>query len=247
MGAPRKHPAKDAVETIERLAAQGYAIIGIAKNLGVSKETFKKWCEEEYALQEAFEVGRDTHRQYLVSLIVEAAKVNKGANANAMFLLKTMHGFREFDSPHTKVDVNVAVANPVMVVRDHGTDAEWQAKCSAQQRALMKPDSAPHQLEAAKASQVDAVASFAPPSYLSPVCTPVDAPEPVPVPVAPSWAAPVKQPATVATVAPSYAPPDYDWQHQPAPAPIHAPEPTPSAPAWRPIAPVSAPVWKGRA
>ena len=85
---------------------------------------------------EAFEVGSETHRQYLVSLIVEAAKANKGANANAMFLLKTMHGFSEFDSANTKVDVNVAVAQPVMIVKDFGTDSEWQAKALAQQKAL---------------------------------------------------------------------------------------------------------------
>ena len=93
MGAPRKHPAKDAVETIERLAGQGYAIIGIAKNLGVSKETFKKWCEEDGTLQEAFENGRETQRQALIALIVQSAVMNKPANANAMFLLKTMHGW----------------------------------------------------------------------------------------------------------------------------------------------------------
>jgi DNA invertase Pin-like site-specific DNA recombinase len=46
MGAPRKNPPKDAVESIERLAAQGHSIIGIAKQLGVSRETFKRWCKK---------------------------------------------------------------------------------------------------------------------------------------------------------------------------------------------------------
>jgi hypothetical protein len=136
MAAPRKHPPSNALLETERLAAQGHSVIGIARALGVSKGTFKRWCEENDALLEAFEVGRDSHRQYLVSLIVEAAKANKGANANAMFLLKTMHGFREFDSANTKVDVNVAVAQPVMIVKDFGTDSEWQAKALAQQKAL---------------------------------------------------------------------------------------------------------------
>ena len=85
MGAPRKHPAKDAVETIERLAGQGYAIIGIAKHLGVSKETFKKWCEEDGTLQEAFENGRETQRQALIALIVQSAVMNKPANRMPCF------------------------------------------------------------------------------------------------------------------------------------------------------------------
>lgn len=135
MGAPRKNPPKDATATIERLAALGHSIIGIARQLGVSKETFKRWCEEDEALQEAFEIGRETERQALHSLIVQSAVQNKPANANAMFLLKCRHNYREFDSPNTKLDVSVAMA-PVMVVRDHGTDEQWAAKVAEQQRRL---------------------------------------------------------------------------------------------------------------
>ncbi len=40
MGAPRKNAPKDTAKTIEDLAAQGHSIIGIAKRLGVSRETF---------------------------------------------------------------------------------------------------------------------------------------------------------------------------------------------------------------
>jgi transposase-like protein len=137
MGAPRKHPPKNAAETIEQLASQGHAIIGIAKQLGVSRDTFKRWCEEDDSLQEAFDLGRETQRQALIALIVQAAVLNKGANANAMFLLKTMHGFREMDSPHTKVNVGVNVAPNVLVIKDHGTDEEWAAKAAEQQRKLM--------------------------------------------------------------------------------------------------------------
>jgi hypothetical protein len=137
MGAPRKNPPANAIEQIERLAAEGRSIVGIAKHLGVGKHAFKHWCEEYEAIQEAFEVGREAHRQSLIELVFQAAVTNKGANANAMFLLKAMHGFREQDSAHAKVDVGVAVAvAPVMVVRDHGTDDEWAAKAAAQQRAL---------------------------------------------------------------------------------------------------------------
>ena len=137
MGAPRKHPQKDAAEVIERLASEGRAIIGIAKHLGVSRETFKAWCERDESLQEAFEIGRDAHKQHLVELIMQAAALNKGANSNAMFLLKTMHGFRENDTPNTKVDVGVNIGENVLVVHSHGSDAEWEAKAIEQQRALV--------------------------------------------------------------------------------------------------------------
>jgi len=143
MGAPRKNPPKDAAVTIETLASQGHAIIGIARQLGVGRDLFKRWCEEDETLQEAFEVGRDSHRQALVALIMQAAALNKGANANAMFLLKTMHGYRENDSSNTNVKVGVAVTPSVMIVRDHGTDEEWAARAAEQQRALVSDAASP--------------------------------------------------------------------------------------------------------
>jgi transposase-like protein len=65
MGAPRKYPPKDAAKITEDLAALGHSIIGIAKQLGVSRETFKRWCDEDESLQEAFEIGGETERQAL--------------------------------------------------------------------------------------------------------------------------------------------------------------------------------------
>ncbi len=180
MGAHRKNPPAGAAATIEQLAAQGHAKIGIAKMLGVSRQTFERWCEEDEKLQEALEVGRETERQALHSLIVQAAVTNKPANANAMFLLKARHGYREQDSPHTKVNVGVNVAPSVMIVHDHGTDAEWEARAATQQAALVaasshKPVAPPLELPAPAMS-----------SETSPA-----APEPSYAPVAPpSWDAP---------------------------------------------------------
>jgi predicted transcriptional regulator len=105
MSAPRKYPPKDAAAITEKMASEGYSQVGIAKHFGVSRETFKRWCDEYESIQEAFDVGRETERVKLHSLIVQAAIANKGANVNAMFLLKTKHGYRETDSPSTKVNV----------------------------------------------------------------------------------------------------------------------------------------------
>jgi hypothetical protein len=148
MAAHRKHPPKNAAEEIERLAESGKSIIGIAKHFGVSKPTLLRWCEEDESLQEAFDTGKDAHKDYLVQLVTQAAIAGKGSNGNAMFLLKTMHGFREFDAPNNKTDVSIAVAQPVLVVVDHGTDEQWAAKVAEQQRKLTIDASTPAQLQA---------------------------------------------------------------------------------------------------
>ena len=240
MAAPRKLPPDGAVDDIQRLAAEGFSQLGIAANFKVSRECFKRWIEEDEALNEAYELGKETERQALHALVVASARANKPANVNAFFLLKARHGYVETDN-RTKVSVDVAV-NSVLVVRDHGSDEEWAAKTAAQQRALTADCASPLQIETSTASQVDAVASFAPADDLPAVYAPVNAPAPIPAPVAPSWAAPVQAFAPV-SAAPYYGPPLFDWQSQPSPASIYAPEPIPIAP----VAPVAAPAWRKRA
>lgn len=134
MAAPRKLPPDGAAEDIQRLAAEGFSQLGIAAYFKVSRECFKRWIEEDEALNEAFELGRETERQALHAMVVASARANKPANVNAFFLLKARHGYVESDN-RTKVDVSVAVAS-VLVVKDYGTDEQWQAKALAQQRAL---------------------------------------------------------------------------------------------------------------
>ncbi|WP_263355272.1 helix-turn-helix domain-containing protein [Acidicapsa acidisoli] len=156
MGAPRKHPPAGAAATIEQMAAQGHAIVGIAKHFGVSRETFKRWCDEDEAIQEAFEIGRETERQALHALVVQSAVMNKPANVNAFFILKSRHGYRENDSANVNVGVAVAPTH-VLVIKDFGSDENWQAKAIAQQRALAalnSPEAAPKQLEGSQAASV---------------------------------------------------------------------------------------------
>jgi hypothetical protein len=185
-------------------------------------------------LNEAYELGKETERQALHALVVASARANKPANVNAFFLLKARHGYVETDN-RTKVSVDVALNN-VLVVRDHGDDSQWAAKCAAQQRALTADCTSPLQLEAPKPAQFEAVALPEPTAIPAPVYAPSIEPAPIPAPIAPSWVAP-------ATAAPSYGPPVFIWQAQVAPAPIQAPESIRSAP----VAPVASPVWRGRA
>ena len=135
MAAHRKLPPKEAAEAIRNLAAQGFSMVGIAMHFKVSSPTVKRWLDEDEVLQEAFEMGRETERQYLHSLVVQSAAAGRAANVNAFFLLKARHGYREQDSPNSSVNVGVQVSS-VMVVKDHGTDEEWEARAAEQQRKL---------------------------------------------------------------------------------------------------------------
>ena len=196
MGAPRKNPPQDILQIIERVVAgEGGSIKILARAIGVSARLVSDWFDrDEYGdLRETYEMAREAYMHKLYLELLQMSRAGKGNVAGIIFTLKAR--FKQYDQPGSGklVDVNVIQTNPVMVVRDHGDDATWQAKLINQQRALtQQAGSAPQQLDAPNASQVDAVASFAPPSYLSPVFTPANAPEPITVPVAPSWAAPLQ-------------------------------------------------------
>jgi len=228
MAAPRKLPPEGAGEDIRRLAAEGYSQLGIAAHFNVSRECFKRWIDEDEALNEAFELGKETERQALHALVVASARANKPANVNAFFLLKARHGYVETDN-RTKVSLDVAIA-PVLILRDHGTDEEWAAKAAAQQRALTldAAQTSPLQIEASTASQV---APIALPATLANHA-----------PVAPSWAPPAPTPLPVVS-APNYGPPVFNWQKEP----VYEPEPIASVPARYPTPPCEPPVWRGRA
>jgi len=181
MGAHRKNPPANAAADIERLAAQGFANIGIAMHFKVSKDTLKRWLDDYPELEEAFEQGREVERQRLHAAVYAAAMAGKGANVNAFFLLKARFGYVEADQRSVNVNVGVAVAQNVLVVKDHGTDAEWAAKAAEQQRRITMPETAPRQLQAPHlVSQ---------PSRLVPECLPT--PEPAATPPTPAYGPPV--------------------------------------------------------
>ena len=135
MAMPRKHPPKNAASTIRSLAASGHAKVSVAESLRVSAATLRRWLEDDEDLNEAFDLGREDERLILHRCLVESAKLGKGANVNAMFLLKARHGYREGDQSSQQVNVALEV-KPVMVVKDHGTDEEWEKRAAAQQRRL---------------------------------------------------------------------------------------------------------------
>jgi hypothetical protein len=197
MAAHRKLPPDGVVDDIQRLAAEGFSLLGIAAHFKVSRECFKRWLEEDEALNEAYELGRETERQALHAMVVASARANKPANVNAFFLLKARHGYIEADSKSGKVTVDIAVNN-VLVVKDHGSDKEWAAKAAEQQRALTADTNSPLQLKASTTPQVDVVDAapyYGPPVFdwqprpaPAPICAPeLNASAPVLPLAAPVW------------------------------------------------------------
>ncbi len=118
IGRPRKHPPSDAAQRIEQLASEGRSIIGLAKELGTSKDTLRRWMTDCPELTEAFERGREQERQELHELLRRDARNGAKPNINAMFLLKCRHGYREGDQGEQGSRVNIVFNLPGAMSRD---------------------------------------------------------------------------------------------------------------------------------
>lgn len=106
-----KHPPADAAQLIRDLAADGWTIVGVANRLGVVKETFRRWLDEDPELQDAFDAGREAERYALHNMLYRQAMESGNATA-AMFLLKARHGYKEGDQSDQVGRVNVTIALP---------------------------------------------------------------------------------------------------------------------------------------
>lgn len=109
-GPKPKTPPPGAAETIREMASDGFSVIGVAQRLGVGKDAFARWLEEDPALKEAFDQGRETERRALHNQLYRLAMEKDHAPA-AMFLLKARHGYREGDQSDqaNRVSVNIAL------------------------------------------------------------------------------------------------------------------------------------------
>lgn len=104
-------PPASAADRIRALAADGFSLVGVAADLGVSKDTLRGWMEREPHLQDAFEQGRETERRTLHNHLYRMA-TEKGNAAAAMFLLKARHGYREGDQSDQANRVSISIALP---------------------------------------------------------------------------------------------------------------------------------------
>jgi hypothetical protein len=180
MGAPRKNAPHDIGEIIERVVAgEGGSTKILARAIGVSDSLVRAWFERDEDLKEQYEMAREAHMHKLYIEVAQMARSGKGNVAGIIFTLKAR--FKQYDMPGSGklVDVNVGIAGVanVLVVKDHGTDEEWQAKAIAQQRKLTMPETATPQLQARHAvseplaylSAPEAAASLPLPQYGPPV------------------------------------------------------------------------------
>ncbi len=104
-------PPADAAARIEALAADGFSVIGVAARLGIGKDMLARWLDENPALKEAFDAGRENERWALHNLLYRQAM--EGGNASAaMFLLKSRHGYREGDQGETANRVSINFTLP---------------------------------------------------------------------------------------------------------------------------------------
>lgn len=92
------------------LASDGFSVIGVAHRMGVGKDAFARWLEEDPTLKEAFDHGRENERRALHNKLYRLAMENDNAPA-AMFLLKARHGYREGDQSEqaNRVSINIAL------------------------------------------------------------------------------------------------------------------------------------------
>ena len=98
-----KEPPWNAADVIETLAADGWSMLGIARKLGICRDTLRRWIEENPALNEAIQTGREKERWELHNSLFRAA-TERGNVIAAMFLLKARHKYFEYDRSIGKTD-----------------------------------------------------------------------------------------------------------------------------------------------
>lgn len=112
VGRPRKLPPMDAAIRIEKLAREGRGVVGVASQLGTTREVLRRWMGEDEALTAAFERGKEAERHELHTILLNGARDGEKPNINAMFLLKARHGYREGDTGDSVPSVNVQINLP---------------------------------------------------------------------------------------------------------------------------------------
>lgn len=119
-GRPNARPPLNAAQTIETLAANGCtSLADLAAALRVSRDTLRVWLLEDESLLMAFAIGKERERDELHRIMVRDARDAERPNVNAMFLLKSRHGYREGEPPDSGVPrVSVTFNLPGAMSRD---------------------------------------------------------------------------------------------------------------------------------
>ncbi len=97
-------------ERIRKLAAEGATLALIAHRLHISKDTFRKWLDNDPALAEAIEVGRAAAEKQLFDKLWTAAM--NGNIVAAIYLSKARFGWREGDQGDAANKVSITFSLP---------------------------------------------------------------------------------------------------------------------------------------
>lgn len=115
---PSKAP-RGTADKLRRWAADAVTQKVMARRLGVSVQTLKRWMDESPRLAAAYDEGVEEEHQMLVA----ALKARLDVPAAAMFLLKTRHGYREGDQTGQANRVQVTFNIPGAASKDQWVKA----------------------------------------------------------------------------------------------------------------------------
>jgi hypothetical protein len=119
IGKPERRPPADAAQRIEEFAAGGRTTIAdLAAAFRVSRDTLRRWLLQDEAMQLAFAIGRERERAELHAIMVRDARDAERPNINAMFLLKSRHGYREGEPVEQGPRLNITFNLPGALSRE---------------------------------------------------------------------------------------------------------------------------------
>jgi hypothetical protein len=113
-GRPRKVAPPDAAAVIRKVCATGANKRSVAMALGAGDMTIlDRWMDEDPALKQAFDEGREIERKTLHSVLYDCAVGGQGKDSliAAMFLLKARHGYQEGqqEAKSNRVSINFQI------------------------------------------------------------------------------------------------------------------------------------------
>ena len=126
---------EEAVETVFKLCSKGVSEISVAKALGVSYDTYKRWRKKYPELEEARRQGRGIEHDQLFDVLFNKAKA--GNVTACIFLLKSRHGYREGEPFETRNQINVVFELPGALTQDRYLE-ELQIKKALPVKELKK-------------------------------------------------------------------------------------------------------------
>lgn len=113
-GRPQLQLTEAGYDVVREVTAKGLSEREICKRLGINRNTWKRWKDEDEALLDALEDGREELADWIMGKFEE--KVNKGDTIALIFLAKAKLGWRDrgdasgSSGPATQVNIHIPPA-----------------------------------------------------------------------------------------------------------------------------------------